>query len=95
MTLVTTKLPTSMNEMMKKCAKPNECNGKMPHGGMGSNANFWMSIIPVIIDILPTLLIQHENISNIIDLFHFFEYPFRKFIAKQMLWLFPIYHLDQ
>ncbi len=49
-----------MNEMMKKCAKPNECNDKVPHSGMGFNVNFWMNIIPFIIDILSTLLIQHE-----------------------------------
>jgi hypothetical protein len=71
MTIVMTKLPTSMNEMMKKCAKPNGCNDKMPHGGKGSNANFWMNIIPFIIDILSTLLIQHESLIHIIDLFHF------------------------
>jgi hypothetical protein len=55
-----TKLPSPMNEMMKKCAKPNECNDKVPHSGMGFNVNFWMNIIPFIIDILSTLLIQHE-----------------------------------
>ncbi len=84
-----------MNETMKKCAKPNECNDKVPHGGMGSNANFWMNIIPFIIDILSTLLIQHENLINIIDLFHFLDYPLTRFIVNKILWLFPIYHFDQ
>jgi hypothetical protein len=71
MIIMMTKLPSPINGMMKKCAKPNECSDKVPRGGMGSNVNFWMNIIPFIIDILSTLLIQHEYLINIIDLFHF------------------------
>jgi hypothetical protein len=44
-----TKLPSPMNEMMKKCAKPNECNDKVPQSGMGSNVNFWITMYKTIV----------------------------------------------